>query len=188
MSNTSSRQRDFIKICSGCKTICCYGARPPLSRERIRIIEKHLQNSSRTLELREEEYCSPRERADGSCSLFDTDLGQCLVHPVKPETCVAGPITFDINQRTGKIEWYLKTNETCPLAGVMAKEETLLNEHLSSARTELLRLVGQLEGPALKAILRIEEENTIKIGEEILPQAIRLKLKRPSPSGRRANR
>ncbi len=188
MSNTSSRQRDFIKVCGGCKTICCYGARPPLSRERIGIIEKHLRSSGSTLELYEGEYCSPRERTDGSCSLFDTNLGQCLVHQVKPETCLAGPITFDINTRTGKMEWYLKTKDICPLAGVMAKDETLLNKHLSSARTELLHLVGQLEGSALRAILRIEEENTIKIGEEILPQAILSKLNRPSPSGRRVSR
>ncbi len=181
MSYTSSRQIDFINVCGKCKTICCYGARPPLSQERIGIIRNHLQSKRTTLELNQGEYCSPRERADGSCSLFDRDLGQCFVHQVKPETCVAGPITFDINLRMGRIEWYLKTKDICPLAGVMAKDSSLLGEHLSTARRELLHLVNQLDDSALRGILRIEEENTLKIGEETLPHAILLRLGKASP-------
>ena len=154
----------------------------------MEIIEKHLQREGAAPEFNQGRYYFPKERVDGFCSLFDINLGHCLVHQVKPETCVAGPITFDINRRTGRIEWYLKTKDICPLVGILAKDETLLSEHLSSARTELLRLVNQLEGPALRAILRIEEENTIKIGEESLPQPVLDKLKRSNPSGKRANR
>jgi len=188
MSDPSSRQKNFTRICSKCQTNCCYNARPPLTPTRMRIIKNYLQGKSSAVKFNKEEYCSPPERADGYCSLLDADSGQCVVHEVKPETCVAGPITFDINQVTGKIEWYLKTEEICPLAGVLAKDRPLLLEHLSSARRELHRLVSELNGSELRAILRIEEESTTKIGEESLPEKVLKKLKGPTPSSRRGNR
>jgi Fe-S-cluster containining protein len=161
MSAPSFRQKDFIEVCAKCRTNCCCNARPPLTQRRIEIIQSHLQIRGIVPKLNQGEYSFPEEYPDGYCSLLDANARRCGVHEVKPETCVAGPITFDIDRRTGKIEWYLKTEEICPLAGILAKDRSLLLEHLSSARRELLRLVSELESSELTAILRIEEESTI---------------------------
>ena len=98
------------------------------------------------------------------------------MHPVKPETCVAGPITFDINKKTGKIEWYLKLEKICPLAGIMNRDKEALKEHLKVAKREILQLVRELPPKALQAILRIEEPDTFRIDEDELSEDILRKL------------
>jgi hypothetical protein len=112
------------------------------------------------------DYVFPREDEEGYCVFHDKETRKCLIHPVKPETCVAGPITFDINLETGKIEWFLKTEKICPLAGKLYKNQKMLQKHLKSAKKEILKLVHQLDSKALKAILKIEEPETFKIGED----------------------
>jgi len=95
---------------------------------------------------------------------------------VKPETCVAGPITFDINIKTRKIEWHLKMEKICPLAGVLYKNKGVLKKHLESAKREILNLVSELDSEALKAILKIEEPELFKIGEDNIGKDILDKL------------
>jgi hypothetical protein len=95
---------------------------------------------------------------------------------VKPETCVAGPITFDINTETGKIEWFLKMEKICPLAGILYRDQETLNKHLKSAKRELLQLVRDLEAESLRAILKIEEPDTFKIDEDKLDKEVLSKL------------
>jgi Fe-S-cluster containining protein len=110
-------------------------------------------------------YVFPRETDDGYCVFRDKKTGKCLVHAVKPETCVAGPITFDINKKTTKIEWHIKMEKICPLAGVVYKDKRLLEKHLVSAKREIQRFVRDLDVEALKAILEIAEPETFKIAE-----------------------
>jgi len=43
-------------------------------------------------------------------------------------------------------------------------------DHLEIAKTELTRLICELDADALKAILKIPEPQTIKIGENDLPK------------------
>lgn len=177
MDKPFSRQMNFVSVCNKCQAKCCRNARPPLTHRRIRIIEDYLQSKGILPKICEGEYSFPDERTDGICSLLDVDTGRCVVHEVKPETCVAGPITFDVNRIGGTIEWYLKTEAICPLAGILSRNRPLLLEHFLSARRELLCLVDELEGSELKAILRIEEEDTVKIGEERLPDSVLKKLR-----------
>jgi len=118
------------------------------------------------------EYVFPRETGDGFCVFFDEETRKCQVYSVKPETCVAGPITFDINLQTGKIEFYLKFERICPLAGSLKKNQIALEKHLSSAKRELLTLVGELDAEALSAILKIDESETRKIGEALLSKEV----------------
>jgi hypothetical protein len=99
-----------------------------------------------------------------------------VIHPVKPETCVAGPITFDINVKTGKIEWFVKMENICQLAGVAYRDNELLQKHLESAKKDILRLVGELDCEALKAILRKDEPETFKIDEESIGKGTLKKL------------
>jgi hypothetical protein len=123
------------------------------------------------------EYVFPRETGDGFCVFFDDKTRKCRVYVVKPETCVAGPITFDINLQTGKIEFYLKLERICPLAGKLKKDQVALENHLNSAKRELLTLVGELDAEALSAILQIDEPETSKIGEVSLSKDVLERLR-----------
>lgn len=124
----------------------------------------------------ESDYTYPMEDAEGHCIFYDKGSRKCRIHPVKPETCAAGPVTFDINRKTRKIEWYLKTEKICPLAGKIYEDKRLFNSHLQSARKEILRLIKELNPKALKAILKIEEPETFKVDEENAGEEILNKL------------
>lgn len=168
MQAKGKRQNDFFNICSACKINCCRDAKPPITEKREKIILEYLKTHSINIEnpFVHAEYTFPREDADGYCIFYDIATRKCIVHPVKPETCVAGPITFDINAKTGKIEWYLKMEKICPLAGAMYKDGAMLQKHFEVARKEILRLIRELSPKALKTILKRDEPDTFKIGEE----------------------
>jgi len=178
MQTEGERQKNFFDVCGTCKINCCWDARPPITIEREKMILDYLKIHGIHIDnpFVHAEYTFPRETTDGYCIFYDKTTRKCIVHPVKPETCVAGPITFDINAKTGKIEWYLKMEKICPLAGVMHREKTLLEKHFENARREILQLVRQLSPTALKTILRREEPDTFKIGEENVDSCIIKKL------------
>ena len=178
MQTEKERQEDFFNICSACKINCCRDARPPITLRREEVIKEYLKRSKIDIEnpFIHAEYTFPREDIEGYCIFYNKTTRKCIIHPVKPETCVAGPITFDINKQTGKIEWYLKMGRICPLAGVMYKNRALLEEHFERARKEVLRLVRELSPEALRTILRREEPETFKIGEERLESEVLNKL------------
>lgn len=96
---------------------------------------------------------------------------------MKPETCVAGPITFDINPETGKIEWFLKTGKICAMAAALCQNKESFEKHSKSAKSEVLKLVQNLDSEALRAILTIEEPDTFKFDEDTLHSKVAAKLK-----------
>jgi hypothetical protein len=100
-----------------------------------------------------------------------------MIHPVKPETCVAGPITFDVNFRTGKVEWFIKMDRICQLSGMVCRDEQLVQKHLENAKREVLRLIAQLSAKELKAILKKDEPETFKIDEDDLEEQVLRKLR-----------
>jgi hypothetical protein len=175
---SSKRQSNFFDVCIRCKTGCCQGARPPITSERRKVIEDYLREQKLPIEnvFVQTAYTFPREDAEGYCIFYDKKTRKCLIHPVKPETCVAGPITFDINIKTRKIEWHLKKEKICLLAGKMSRDEEALRKHLESAKSEILRMVRHLDSKALQAILRIDEPETFKIGEDNVGKEILEKL------------
>jgi len=181
MSVKKERQTDFFDICRQCKTnyTCCHETTPPITRERRRIIESYLKKEKVAIEepFVESEYVFPRLDADGFCVFHDKRTRKCLIHSVKPETCVAGPITFDINVENWKIEWFVKMEKICPLAGVVYRDKELLRRHVESARREILRLVSELDSKDLKAVLKKDEPETFKIGEETIGANVLGKLK-----------
>ncbi|MEM2281695.1 MAG: YkgJ family cysteine cluster protein, partial [Candidatus Bathyarchaeia archaeon] len=178
MQAEEERQENFFNVCGSCRISCCWDARPPITVEREKTILEYLKTHSIRIDnpFVHGEYTFPRETADGYCIFYDKATRRCVVHPVKPETCVAGPITFDINVKTGKIEWYLKMEKICPLAGVVHQNKALLESHFEIARKEILRLVRELSPKALKAVLKREEPETFKIGEEEIEREILDKL------------
>lgn len=178
MSREGERQKNFFDICKKCRIDCCRDARPPITLRREKIIEEYLRKCRIIIQnpFIHSQYTFPKEDGDGYCIFYDREMRRCIVHPVKPETCVAGPVTFDINLETGKIEWYLKTENICPLAGVIFRDKELQKGHFESARVEILRLVRELSPEALKTILKREEPETFKIGEEEVERGVLEKL------------
>jgi Fe-S-cluster containining protein len=180
------RQSNFFDMCGQCKISCCKDARPPVSPSRKVIIEDYLkihpiEGVKPPYFTRENHYTHPREDASGYCIFNDRKTRLCRIHPIKPETCVAGPITFDVDPRTKKVEYYLKTSKICPLAGrIYALKNGTLQRHLASAKREIRRLVIDIEPESLKAILKIEEPDTFKVDEEEISEA-QEKLKTAKP-------
>ena len=172
------RQDNFFDVCGQCKISCCQNARPPTTSKRKKTIEEFLKTRGFSIEhpFAQTAYTFPKEDAEGYCVFYDRKTRRCRVHPVKPETCVAGPITFDINVESRKIEWHLKMEKICPLAGRLYENKAMLREHLKSAKKEILRLVGELDSEALKSILKIEEPETFEIDEDDIEKEILEKL------------
>ena len=121
-------------------------------------------------------YSYPKVDAMGFCIFYNKKTKQCQIHAVKPETCTAGPFTFDINRRMRKVEWFLKTPKVCALAGQLNEDNNRHKEHFTVAKKEILRLICQLDSEALRTIMKIAEPDTVKIGEDDLPKEVADKL------------
>lgn len=173
------RQADFYDVCKECLDGCCTGVRPPLTDMRRRIILEYLSRNRIRIDnpFENGRYVYPREVEGGCCIFLDRSTKRCRVHPVKPETCVAGPVTFDIDAETGKIRWFLKTDKLCRLAAPLYKNSEAYAEHLRRAKREIRRLIQGLDANALHAILMIEEPDTVKVGEDIAPPRVLARLK-----------
>ncbi len=165
-------------VCGTCKLICCQDAKPPLSEERKKILKEYMLKEKISVKdpFMCEQYSFPAVDADMLCRLFDKKTRRCSVHPVKPETCRAGPVTWDINFKTKKLEYYLKMEKICPFAGVLNKNPPMLGEHLDVAKVEIRSLVEALTANELKFIVKIPEPDTIKICEEDLTVSVSKKL------------
>jgi Fe-S-cluster containining protein len=179
MSAKDERQSDFFNVCKDCTDSCCRNARPPISSKREKTIKAYLKKHKILIEkpFVRVKYLFPREDAEGYCAFYDKASMRCIVHPVKPETCVAGPVTFDINIPNRKIEWFLKKDSICALAGKLRKNEKMFKKHFESAKKEILNLVCALDPEALQAILKIAESETCKIDESDIANKVLDKLK-----------
>jgi hypothetical protein len=158
-------------VCSQCRSICCQDAKPPLTNNRKKIIKKYIQEQKIDLNnpFVQEEYSYPDVDEKICCRLFNKSTGKCMVHPVKPETCVAGPVTFNINFCTKKVEWFLKTKELCAFAGVLFEDKAAFKKHFEIAKKQILTLITQLSADELRALMKIDEPLTFKFAEVDLP-------------------
>jgi Fe-S-cluster containining protein len=158
--------------------MCCQDAKPPLTMNRKKIIKKYLKEQKISIEkpFAKENYSYPAVDELVFCGLFDKKTGKCSVHRIKPETCVAGPITFDINFSAKKVEWFLKKSELCAFAGALYRDKIAFKQHLAAAKKELTALICQLDAGELRAIVRIEEPQTFKVSEDDLPSEVTKKL------------
>jgi len=166
-------------VCSCCKIICCQDAKPPLSEKRKQIIKQYLEKQK--IDIKEpfakEGYSYPDVDEHLFCGFFNKKTGKCLVHPVKPETCKAGPVTFDVNFSTKKIQWFLKKSEICAYAATLFADKEAFGKHFEVAKEQLTQLVCELDPEELKTIVKIDEPQTFKIGEDDLPLETQRKLK-----------
>jgi Fe-S-cluster containining protein len=181
MKRNNQRQRNFFSVCRNCKTkwSCCHETTPPITEKRRGKIESYLKEKKISIEnaFVTEEYVYPKLDSEGYCVFQDRKTRKCLIHSVKPETCVAGPITFDMNTRTNKIEWFVKMEKICALAGHVYQDKALLGGHVQISKNEISRLVNELDRNELKAILKKDEPETVKIGEDDIDRRILQKIK-----------
>jgi Fe-S-cluster containining protein len=122
------------------------------------------------------DYSFPSVDSDEFCVFYDKGTKLCRIHDVKPETCRAGPVTFDINRSTKMVEWFLKTRELCQFAGTLFDNPEKLDLHLRVSKGEVMRLICELDAADLQAILKRDEPQTFKIGEDVLPEEVSAKL------------
>lgn len=165
-------------MCNSCEHSCCQDAKPPLTRERMTIIANYLISHGGASDnvFAHSSYSFPSVVSDEFCAFYDKTTKLCKVHLVKPETCRAGPITFDVNRATKKLEWFLKTREICSFAGELWENPSKLAEHLGIAKEQITKLICKLDTEALETILSREEPQTLKIGEDALPKSVLAKL------------
>ncbi len=165
-------------VCSKCKIYCCQDAKPPLTEIRKKILNQFLEVQKIKIDhpFAKEEYSYPAVDEFLYCNFFNKETKKCLVHSVKPETCVSGPITFDVNFKTKKIEYFLKKSEICAYAGVLYSDKANFKSHFEEAKKQLTQVVCQLDVDELRAIVKIDEPQTFKIGEDDLPIEVVKKL------------
>jgi uncharacterized protein len=178
MSQKNNGETYSFDVCSQCESICCKDAKPPLTEKRKEIIKKYLDEQKINIKepFAKKDYSYPDVDKQTYCKLFSKKTGKCMVHPVKPETCVSGPITFDINFKTKKLEYFLKMEEICAYAGVLFRDQNSFEKHLKAVKAQLMGLVSELSADELRAIVQIDEPKTFKIAEDPLPPEVIKKL------------
>jgi len=129
---------------------CCFEARPPLCQERIDIL---LANGVPANVVEFAGYRRLRVKPDGFCVLFQD--GHCSIHSFKPETCVAGPFTFDV--KGSILQIFLKRESICPLVGFLKANRQAYDALLELSVEKIVDLVKALPVEELKEILKIEE-------------------------------
>jgi uncharacterized protein len=165
-------------VCSECKIICCQDAKPPLSESRKKTIKHYLEEQKISVDtpFTKEAYSYPSVDQQLLCIFNSKETKRCIIHPVKPETCRAGPITFDINFKTKKVQYFLKKSEICAYAGELFKNKTAFQDHYEVAKKEIMRLIQELSAAELCELNKIDEPQTFKVGEEDLPAEVIKKL------------
>jgi len=144
-------------VCLQCGGQCCREAHPPISSCCYqRLVAGGVSPDVFGLG----EYRYVRTRADGTCMLWN---GKCKIHGIKPETCRAGPFTFDVKGDT--IGIFLKSETICPLVRLLRETPEAYGQQYALAVKSITRLVSHLTDDELAAICRIDEPDTEKIAE-----------------------
>ncbi len=148
------------RACCSCQLQgdCCFEARPPLTKERIEILTTGGVGPE-SIEFAG--YRRLRLKSDGFCVLFHE--GMCSVHAIKPETCVAGPFTFDM--KGAILQIFLKRESICPMVKVLKENRNAYDGLFEAAVEKIVDLVNALPEDELTEILKIEEPETDLVAE-----------------------
>jgi uncharacterized protein len=145
-------------ICLNCGGRCCRDAHPPLSERCYRrLVGEGVPEDS--FEWRG--YHAVRARGDGTCIFCNGN--RCSIHGIKPETCRAGPFTFDVKGEV--IGIFLKYETICPVAGLLREVPEAYEHQFALAKKSIASLVADLTDEELSAICSIEEPETEKVAE-----------------------
>lgn len=145
-------------ICLHCGGRCCNDAHPPISGTCYhRLVTQGAPEDS--FEWRG--YRAVRTRGDGTCIFCNGS--RCSIHNIKPETCRAGPFTFDV--KGDVIEIFLKYETICPVVRLLEDVPEAYEHQFALAKRSITHLVANLTDEELSAICRIEEPETVKVAE-----------------------
>jgi Fe-S-cluster containining protein len=137
---------------------CCFEARPPLTQDRINIL---LENGVSPDAIEFAGYKRLCLKPDGFCVLFQD--GRCSIHSVKPETCVAGPFTFDM--KGSLLQIFLKKESICPMVRFLKADRKAYDELFDVSVKKILDLVKAVPALEMAEILKIEEPETDLVAE-----------------------
>jgi Fe-S-cluster containining protein len=146
-------------ICLQCGGHCCHEAHPPVSGHGYqRLVTGGVPPAAF---FGNNGYRSVRSSPDGYCVLWKN--GKCSIHGIKPETCRAGPFTFDV--KGDVIEIFLKFESLCPVVRLLKEVPEAYDQQYTLAVKSISHLVSGLAEEELAVICRIEEPETEKVGE-----------------------
>jgi hypothetical protein len=150
-------------ICAACGGKCCRNANPPVSADRFEAL-RELGIGKDDVEYAG--YTRLKSQEDGMCVMFSG--GRCRIHSAKPETCVAGPFTFEVTDHT--LSLYLKREASCPLVKYLKEDPEAYQAQYREAVRRLVRLIRSLPSVEVEAISRIPEPETdLVAGIPLLP-------------------
>ncbi|MDD5143687.1 YkgJ family cysteine cluster protein [Methanoregula sp.] len=145
-------------ICMLCGGNCCNGAQPPISEERYkRLVAQGVPDAI----FGQDGYRFVKTRDDGTCMLCKG--GKCSIHAFKPETCIAGPFTFDVTADSIRI--FLKYETICPMVRLLKEFPEAYDQQYATAVGNITRLVSDLRENELAVICQIEEPETEIVAE-----------------------
>ena len=154
LKRTLSRACDECHLAGG----CCFEARPPLSQRRIEIL---MENGVSPDAVEFAGYKRLRLGEDGFCVLFRD--GRCCIHEIKPETCVAGPFTFDVNG--GMLQIFLKKESICPMVRILRSNRRAYDALFTTAVERIMDLLRAVPQEEVAQILKIDEPETDLVAE-----------------------
>ena len=148
------------QACNECHLVggCCFDARPPLSQERIDIL---LKNGVSADAVEFAGYKRLRLKPDGFCVLFQD--GKCSIHSIKPETCVAGPFTFDMKGNILQI--FIKRESICPMVRFLKANRKAFDGLFEASVVRIMELVNKVPPLEMAEILKIDEPETDLVAE-----------------------
>jgi uncharacterized protein len=87
----------------------------------------------------------------------------CSIHSVKPETCIAGPFTFDV--KGAVLEIYLKRENICPMVAFLKDNRKVYDELFEAAVESITKLLDGISQSELAEIVKIDEPDTDLVAE-----------------------
>jgi Fe-S-cluster containining protein len=119
------------------------------------------ENGVRSEDIEFAGYKRLKLKPDGFCVMFEE--GKCKIHGIKPETCVAGPFTFDV--KGSILEIFLKRKSICPMVTLLKQNRDLYEELFDLAVEKIVNLVKALPPAELEEICKIDEPETDLVAE-----------------------
>jgi len=149
-----SRACDDCHLAGG----CCFEARPPLSQKRIDMLMENGVSADAIEFVGYKRLCL---RQDGFCVLFRD--GKCSIHDIKPETCVAGPFTFDIED--DMLQIFLKRENICPMVRFLRANRKAYDALFETSVEKIMDLIRSVPEEEMAQILQIDEPQTDLVAE-----------------------
>jgi hypothetical protein len=89
--------------------------------------------------------------------------GKCSIHDIKPETCVAGPFTFDIEG--DMLQIFLKRESICPMVRFLRANRKAYDALFETSVEKIMDLIRSVPEEEMAQILQIDEPQTDLVAE-----------------------